>query len=241
LRENLKISKSDFLWVSAVGIINVVITMNLLQLSLYVPDAKASVAAVIVSSNPIFVSIFAALFDKEKINKYRLIGLAVVIIGIIIIFFNKLQISQINYMSPLLASASSITFALYTVLARKVSVRIGSLKTTSYSFIIGSAVLLIILIFMRRPIIGFDYSGMPQVMFLGFLGTGIAYFVFFKGLSIVGSGKGSLVFFIKPVCASILAILFLNEEFSLNLLFGTILIIFGIVIAKNTKLQIDNS
>ncbi|MCX7921290.1 MAG: DMT family transporter [Clostridia bacterium] len=229
-KKDLYIQKKDLTLVALVGIVNVAISMNLLQLSLYVPNAKASVVAVIFSSNPIFVFAFSVLIDKEEAHIYKLAGMFVGIIGIIIIFFERLQLNGLRYTSPLLALTSAVFYGLYTVIGRKASMRVGSLKMNSYSFLIGSGILLPMFILFKIPLVEFDYSGIWQVAYLAVLVTGLAYLTYFKGLSMIGASKGSLVFFIKPVLASLIAILFLKEQPSINLFVGTILIVAGIVI-----------
>ncbi|MDP4092702.1 MAG: DMT family transporter [Bacillota bacterium] len=229
--DRIGISKKDFIQVVIIGVINVVISMNLLQMSLYMTNSKASVIAVIFSSNPIFVSIFSAIIDKEKITVQKLWGLILGLIGILVIFFEKLDFSGMDYLSPLLALLSAAFYGLYTVIGRRVSLRIGSLKMNSYSSIAGSMVLLPFLVVFKLPILKFDYSGMLQVVYLSIFVTGLAYLSYFKGLSITGASSGSLVFFIKPALASILALIFLHEQLTVNLIFGTFLIIGGILIS----------
>lgn len=230
INRDYKISRKDLFYVLLLGIINVVVSMNLLQFSLYIKDAKASVAAVIFSSNPIFVTAFSAMLEKEKIPLYKVAGLLVGIAGIFTIFMEKLNSGITDFKSPLLALLSALFFAVYTVIGRRVSVRIGSLKMNSYSFILGSLCLLPILLLSSAPVFTFDSSGIPQVIYLSIFATGIAYLSYFKGLSLVGASSGSLIYFIKPVLASFIAILFLKESASVNLLTGTIMIISGITV-----------
>jgi drug/metabolite transporter (DMT)-like permease len=146
--------------VVAIGILNVVLSMNILQLALYVPGSKASVSAVIFSSNPIFVTIFSAIADKEKIKLYKAVGLLIGIAGIFTVFFDKLEFNLSVYKSVLLVLSAAIFFGVYTVLGRNVSNRIGSLKMNSYSFIIGSLIMLPLLIVYRIPLFTFDYTVM---------------------------------------------------------------------------------
>lgn len=232
-KRDIHISKKDLYMVSVIGIINVVISMNLLQVSLYMPNARASVVAVIFSSNPIFVFAFSVLIDREKVHAYKLVGMLMGMAGIVVIFFEKLQVNLSDLKSPLLALASAVFYGLYTVIGRKSSVRIGSLKMNAYSFIIGSLVLLPMLLFFKMPTYQFDVSGIGQVLYLSVLVTGLAYWTYFKGLSIAGASKGSLVFFIKPALASVIAILLLGEIPTVNLLLGTAFIIVGIMITVN--------
>ncbi|MFA6309671.1 MAG: DMT family transporter [Clostridia bacterium] len=231
VKRDLKISKNDFFLVVLIGIINVVISMNLLQLSLYVPGAMASVVAVIFSSNPIFVLIFSAIIDKERIKLYKIIGLILGLAGIITVFADKFSIGLNGFESPLLVLLSAVFFGLYTVLGRRLSVRIGSLKMNSYSSITGSLVLLPMILIMGMPVLKFNYSSIWEVLYLSIAVTGLAYFAYFKGLSIIEASKGSLVFFVKPVLASIIAIIFIGEKLTIFLFLGIVLIISGILIS----------
>jgi len=235
VKKNVFIGLKDLGATALIGIINVVISMNLIQISLFMEGAKASVVAVIFSSNPIFVSLIAVLIDKEKINYIKLIGLIMGVVGIFAIFFEDISLSGTDFISPLLAMLSAAFFGLYTVLGRKVSVRIGSLKMNAYSFIIGSLTLLPILAFFKMPVIRFDHSAMGQIIYLSVFVTGIAYLTYFKGLSIAGAGKGSLVFFVKPVLASVIAIVYLKEQAAASLFIGTALILSGITLVIKSE------
>ncbi len=235
VKKNVFIGLKDLGATALIGIINVVISMNLIQISLFMEGAKASVVAVIFSSNPIFVSLIAVLIDKEKINYIKLIGLIMGVVGIFAIFFEDISLSGTDFISPLLALLSAAFFGLYTVLGRKVSVRIGSLKMNAYSFIIGSLTLLPILAFFKMPVIRFDHSAMGQIIYLSVFVTGIAYLTYFKGLSIAGAGKGSLVFFVKPVLASVIAIVYLKEQAAASLFIGTALILSGITLVIKSE------
>jgi len=230
-KRDLKISRNDFFTVVFIGILNVVISMNLLQLSLYVPGAMASAVAVIFSSNPIFVMIFSAIIDKEKIKPYKIIGMILGMLGIIIVFADKFKAGVSGFESLLLVLASAIIFGLYTVLGRRTSVKIGSLKMNSYSSITGSLVLLPFMLIMGMPVLNFNYSAIPEVLYLSVAVTGIAYFTYFKGLSIIGASKGSLVFFLKPVLASIIAVVFIGEKLTVYLFLGILMIMAGIYIS----------
>ncbi|WP_461205266.1 DMT family transporter [Clostridium sp. DL1XJH146] len=234
-KEDLKISKNDFIWVLLIGILNVTISMNLLQLSLTIENAKASVVAVMISSNPIFVTIFTAIIKKEKIELYKIIGLVIGVLGIVIVFMQELDIANMEYKSSLLALIASIIFALYTVMGKKVASKVGSLKMNAYSFLSGSVIIIPFLLIFDIPVFKIHTSLIIPIAYLAFFVTGIAYVTYFKGLEIVGASKGSLVFFAKPVIASFLAIIVLHEKATLNLLLGTLLIIGGIYIVLYGK------
>ena len=238
---DVSIESKDLGKVLIVGIINVVLSMNLLQLSLNMPDSKASIAAVIFSSNPIFVTFFAALINKEKISLNKIVGLLFGVIGVILISLDGIKVDHINLKSPALALLSALLYGLYTVLGGKVSRKIGSLKMNSYSFLFGSLTLLPFLIIFKIPIIKFDYSATFQILYLSFFVTGIAYLTYFMGLARTGASKGSLVFFLKPVLASVFSIIILDERITSGFVLGTILIIFGITLVLYWNKEVPSS
>ncbi|NLD49838.1 MAG: DMT family transporter, partial [Clostridiaceae bacterium] len=161
---------------------------------------------------------------------YKIAGFVLGMTGIVIISTNSLNLETLNIKSPFLALLSAVLYGLYTVLGRRVSSRIGSLKMNSYSFLIGSLILLPLLLIFRMPVISFDTTAAIQVIYLSFFVTGLAYLTYFKGLTLVGASSGSLVFFLKPVLAGVFAIIFLREHFTSNLFIGTLFILFGIII-----------
>jgi len=174
--------------------------------------------------------LFSSIYKKDKVKLSKIIGLLIGLIGILAVFINKLDFKDLSVTNPILALASAMFFAVYTLIGRKVSVRMGSLKMNAYSFILGSLIMLPGLIVFKISPIAFSYKGLPQILFLSFFVTGIAYLTYFKGLAILGASNGSLVFFAKPVLASIIAIIFLKETLSIDLIVGTLLVLFGIAI-----------
>jgi len=227
---NIAIELKDLGKVMIVGVTNVALSMNLLQLSLNIPGSKASMAAVIFSSNPIFVTLFAALINGEKINLNKIVGLVFGVSGVLLISLNGIKIAPMDLKSPVLALLSALLYGLYTVLGGKVSKKIGSLKMNSYSFLLGSLTLLPFLMFFRIPVIKFDYSATFHILYLSLFVTGIAYLTYFMGLTLTGASKGSLVFFLKPVLASIFYVIVLGESITFSFVVGTVLIIFGITL-----------
>ncbi|MDQ2085274.1 DMT family transporter [Herbivorax sp. ANBcel31] len=230
IKGDIKVEKKHFKTFVILGILNVIFSMNLFQLSLSMENAKAALVAVIFSSNPIFVTLFSAIIDKEKIHTYKKVGLILGITGIAIMSFNELSVDALNVLSPLLAMFSAVLYGLYTVIGRKVSYKIGSLKMNSYSFLIGSVILLPFLIFFNIPVFDIDSTITAHVIYLSILVTGVGYLTYFIGLSIAGACKGSMVFFLKPVLASIFAVILLKEHAGIYFILGTILVVLGVII-----------
>jgi len=230
-RRDLGIGRRDLAVAGLAGLLNVGLSMGLIQMSLNVAGARASVTAVIFSSNPIFVTACAVLAGEERVRPATVAGLALGLAGALVIFLEKGGPASSDLSSPLLALASAASFGLYTVVGRKTSIRIGSLKMNAYSFVIGSLALLPLLLLSGVKPFEFDPAALARVGYLAVFTTGLAYLSYFHGLSKTSASTGSLVFFGKPVLASLVAALFLGESLSFNLAAGTLLILSGIAAA----------
>ncbi|MEA3486273.1 MAG: DMT family transporter, partial [Thermodesulfobacteriota bacterium] len=66
------------------------------------------------------------------------------------------------------------------------------------------------------------------VLFLSLAGTALAYVLYYFGLMNTSAQKGAMAFFLKPVLASLLAVIFLGETINIYMLLGTALILSGL-------------
>ena len=228
IKREIAVSARDFALCVLAGIVNVVVSMSLINLSIAARGASAASVAVLFSCNPIFGSVFASIFDGERVGGRKIASLILGVAGTALISLDKIGTGPQSLVSPALAVLSAISFGFYTVLGKRISVRTGSLRMNAWAFTTGSLVLLAFLAVTKRPIARFDPSIAGWVAYLSVFVTGLAYLAYFKGLSIAGAGKGSLVFFLKPVLATALAFAFLGERVGPAVYAGIALIFAGI-------------
>lgn len=189
-----KLSKEDWIFFTGLGLLNTVISMGSLQLAISM--GKASTAAILISSNPIFVVMFSAILLKEKITKNNIACMILGLVGIILIIY-KTDSAGDTPLSLLLGLISSLAFALYTVLGKKKADNISSITMISLSAIMGSICTIPILIFMGLPVLYFPKEGFFRLMYLGLVLSGFAYITFMEALKILSASKGSMVFFLS--------------------------------------------
>ena len=215
--QKTSLSLGSILKISALGILNVCISMLLLQWS--VVWGKASLSAIIISVNPIFVSAFAFFLLKERLSYITWLGMLVGLAGLLMIIWGEHTHwvdSQNLVIGIALACAATISFALYTVLAKRTVAKHGNLTITSLSSLIGSMVLMLIYAAQGKSV-AFEPStaNILGLAWLGIFVSGLAYIMFFEGLRNLKASTASLYFFLKPVIASFLAWGFNNEHLSL--------------------------
>jgi drug/metabolite transporter (DMT)-like permease len=229
-KRHVTIKVTDFLWLLFLGILNVAISMNMIQYALkFIP---ASLAAVLFCSNPLYVALFSAWFLKEGLGRRKILGLVIGLIGVVVAFSNGRVLGDFATISGILLTLlSALTFSLYTVLGKKVTIKLGSMSFASATSLLGCLATLPLML--KQGVLPFAYHPvaiLPQLIYLSVMVTGVAYFCYFKALESLDTSLGSMTFFMKPLLASFFAAIFLAESITINLFLGMVLVLVGIYI-----------
>ena len=206
----IKLNLKDYLIFAGLGAVGITTTYSFFHLSIEL--TKASSAAIIFSSNPIFVSIFAVLLLKEKINSRKTTGIVIGFIAMFILLFEKGTINFSSTLGVFLMIIATITFALYIVLMKKYIKKYTALVLTSFTLFFGS-LFFIPAIMIKDGFSGFIFplSALPWLMYLGFIPVGIGYLSYFKGVGKVDVSSAAPIYYVKPITAAILAVILLKE------------------------------
>ncbi len=223
LKNLTKIDWANMLWL---GSVTVGIGVSFFYLGL--SHISAAEVAIIFSSNPIFVLLFSRIIYRERFNLRVYFGMILGFSGVVLVSYKPEHFFTSIYSIYILIS--TILFALYTVLGRKISKKTSSATLNSFAFIFGLIPVLIILLTIHEPIF-IPKKDFFYVLYLGVVVTGVAYMLFFQGVKFVGASFGSMAFFVKPWLASLLSFFILREEFTLLKVLGGILMAISLIVA----------
>ncbi|SKB00105.1 Uncharacterized membrane protein [Caloramator quimbayensis] len=231
-KREIKLSKKDFLYFALTGFLCVVISMSFFQLSILY--TKASIVAVVFSTNPVFTIPFAFFILKEKLNVKTIFSMILSIIGVVFIF-NPFGL-KVDIIGITLAVLAAISFSLYSIVGRLRMDVYGNTVLTCFSFLIGDAFLLIILLIFKVPIFnGITIKILPHIIYLGVIVTGLGYLFYFTAIKETSVVTSSIVFFIKPALAPILSLILIGEKIPYNTIIGIIFILFGAYVMFSAK------
>ncbi|HOW52616.1 MAG TPA: EamA family transporter [bacterium] len=227
LHELTCITRRDIATLAFLGFLNTFFAMSMLQIA--VKYSTAATAATLICSNPVFVYLFSLIAKNEEFSWRRAGGIVAGVGGIVLVMFDRGLSFDIGALYALIASAS---FALYTIVNKKVVHRIGSMPVNIVSFSFGLALstlfLLIMGIGLLPPVeITGDPARLTAFIYLGVVVSGIGYITFVKTIRQLGPLAASVVFVVKPALATLLAVLLLGEQLSPLFWPGLFLIITG--------------
>jgi drug/metabolite transporter (DMT)-like permease len=209
-----------------------------ISLSLQFLGTKLSTAAngsLVTSATPAFVLLFAWILLKEKITARRLMALFLATLGVIaVIDPRSAQLNPDLFLGNLMLIGAAVTWALYSVLVRRVTQNTDVLLFSLIAFLGGLPVVI--------PAGAWELStvGMGSitpgviagVLFLGIISTALAMVLWNTAFAFVDASVASLTFFAQPVVGTLLGWFFLKETITPLFLLGGLLIGIGLVISS---------
>jgi drug/metabolite transporter (DMT)-like permease len=232
LSGGLKVTRQQFWQLFGVGFVGYGVSVGLQFVGTNL--STASNGSLVTSATPAFVLAFAALLLGEKITWRRLIALLVASLGVIAVIDPRTaQLSSDLFIGNLALVSAALTWALYSVLVRKVTRNIDVLLVSLIAFAGGLPVSLPLGVW-EASTQGFGQITpgiIAGVLFIGIVSTALAMYLWNSAFATLDAGVASLTFFAQPVVGTLLGWLFLGEIITPLFLMGGVLIGIGIVIS----------
>ena len=200
--------------------------------------STASNGSLVTSATPAFVLIFAPFLLSERTTPRGIIALAVSTLGVVaVIDPRNAELSPTLFWGNMSLLAAALTWALYSVLVRKVS-KTGDLLTSSAIMLLGglpSSFLFGMWEVQTRGIGEITVGIIFGLLFLGIISTAMAMFLWNYAFAELPAAVASLTFFAQPVVGTLLGWFFLAEKITPLFLTGGVLIGIGILIATSER------
>ena len=232
---NFNIFKENILLILILSLLGVTIFNSFTYISLQ--TTLVINASLMTSITPLLIIGFSWLIFKTKTNLFQFLGIFLSLLGV----FNIVLKGNINnlynlYFTPgdLWMFIAVFSWGLYSVLLKKIDVRLSQLATLEVMIFIG-----LIFIFPFYVIESLNNSFFPNnnadfymIFYVAIFAGIISFFCWNKGVSLIGASRASLFLHLIPIFSSVWAIFLLNENFSLFHIIGAIFIIIGIFLSN---------
>ncbi len=196
--------------------------------------STASNGALVTSATPAFVLLFGAWILGERITKRRFAALCLATVGVIVVIDPRTaSLSSEMFWGNLSLVAAAITWALYSVLIRKITRDLDTLRVSLVAFWGGFFVAIPMGVWEVNTVgVGEITPGLiAGVLFLGIISTALAMYLWNTAFALLEAGAASLTFFAQPVVGAALGAYFLGERLTPLFLVGGVLIGLGIYLA----------
>jgi len=229
LRVTLAEMRRRWQWLVVIGIVNTALPFWLLSWGETRIDS--GLASIIQGAVPIFNALLAfAFFREERVTGLRLVGLFIGFVGVAVLVGDQ---PQGKLLGALAVVAMALCYAIGTLIAgrylRGTPPLVVALASTAVSTI---AVLPAGVI--QAPAGMWHGKTIASILVLGFVGTAVAYLLFFALIQRAGANYATLVTYLVPPIALAYGAIFLGESFGWPAFAALALILVGVALATGS-------
>lgn len=194
--------------------------------------------SLLVSVSPIFTTALIAGIYKVMPKANVIIGSIIAFAGVTCIIFSSGEGFEINPLGDMIALSAAGSWAIYTIVVKRLTPIYSSLFITRKLFFYGVITAFPLLIIQKEPLklgLLFDLS-QPQYilnfLFLALFCSAFAYLVWNEVMRILGAIKSNNYLYVQPLVTMMAGYFVLGENIYLLGYIGCILIIGGILISE---------
>jgi drug/metabolite transporter (DMT)-like permease len=196
-------------------------------------------AVLLMLTTPILITIIAAWILKERINVYKMLGLALGISGAVVLITSRKNsgMGQNVLLGDVLVLINAVSYTFYFILVKPLMLKYNPVQVIRLVFTYG---LLMVLPFGWNEFMAIEWStfGTTEytcIILITICGTFLAYLFNVYGIKILGASVAGAYIYIQPVFATIIAMIFLKEQLEGYKIIAAILIFTGVYLCNKTK------
>ena len=185
--------------------------------------------AVGIGLSPVFTGVWAAVRDRRRPSAVWLASTVVAVAGLALLAFGGGAQVQVSVVGLLLSVVAAVCFSMQVGSIHRLATRHGEAAALTAMFGIGAGLLVPTTVLAATPEL-FSPENTLRVVYLGVVITGVAYWLFSRGVRDLGAAAATTISLLEPVGAAVIAATLLGEHVS-PVQWGGIAAICGAVLA----------
>jgi drug/metabolite transporter (DMT)-like permease len=225
--------KEDWAFFFKLALTGLVINQTLFVLGLSYTTVAHS--ALIVTFGPLFTLVFAWLRGQELLTLRKVGGMALSVIGILLLNFNKdFTLQTQNLLGDLFTLMGSMAFAYFTVLSKNAASVYGSVRSTCFIYFAGASMFLPIGLPFILKVHWFclDWGSYLAFFYVAALSSVVAQLIFYYALRRMSASRLATLTYLQPVVTTISSVTILSEKLTFNFIIGGTIVLSGIVLTQ---------
>lgn len=232
-----RVSRKDLVYLLGCSFFGVVINQILFLAGLNLTSPINS--SILISTNPIFAFVFAALILKEKITFLKGSGLAIGLSGVLILILQNgtPDLSSSTFFGDVITLINTISWAFYTVIIKKMLEKYHPITVMKWTFFFG--------MFTTLPA-GYgewstmDWSSIPfkgilEIGYIVIFATYLGYLLISFGLRRLSPTIVSTYTYIQPIIAAYLASMMGQDHIDMVMIVSALLIFAGVFVVSRQR------
>ena len=240
-KESLKVTKREFGVLTALGLLFTASSMTLYFSFKYI---AAGVASTLLFTYPIMTAVIMGLFFKEKASWKTIIAIVLSLAGVLFLYWSDavsaLDSDELNVMESnkvkvhigmILVLVSALTYAIYIIVVNRCPLEMSSFKINFYVVLYCAIGMAVFAWLTGNPLriphnaVSWFYS-----VWLAVVPATLSLVLMVYASKYVGATPTAILGALEPLTAVLIGIFVFNEEFSVNLAVGIVLILSAVII-----------
>ena len=215
------------------GLLNITLPWSMISYASNFIDSGMS--AVINGTMPLFTILLSFIFVKDdRVTFAKAAGLVIGFLGVVVLLLPKINLDGAGtIIYYVISMAAPLLYAVAVIFARKRAADLPSLMQAFLQLAMAAIQTWAWAFLIERPMV---QPAQPitwvALVWLGILGSCIAYIIYFYLLHRIGPTLVSMITYIPPLVGMVLGIVFLGEQFFWLSLVGALMIMGGIMIGN---------
>ena len=192
---------------------------------------SAGLAGLLITSGPVFSSLLAVTFLKEKIGRRLILAIILAVSGAAILSAGDLSGGSSAY-GPLAVLLAALSYALFAVLAKPLVNKYGALRIAIWAGLVGTVMLLpLISVSFINDVSSLSVAGWQALLYLSILSTVMGYSLFYTLVEKGGVSRVMIQLYLAPVFSVVGGMLLLGESVTLATFLGGAAMLLAVWIA----------
>lgn len=213
------------------GGLNIGVFQALLFVAAYrLPGGVAATAGAI---QPLLVVMFSWLILSERASKLSVVAAIAGCIGVGLLVLGPS--ARLDGIGIIAAIAGAVTMGLGTVLVKRWQRPVSLIVFTAWQLTVGGLMLLPVALIVEGPFTELSRTNLWGFIYLGLIGTGLAYGLWFRGIDKLNATAVSYLGLMSPVMATLIGYLFLQQTFTPVQLLGVAIILASVLLGEHAS------
>ena len=227
-----KLPKGDWWWkILVLGGLNIGLFQALLFIAAYrLPGGVAATAGAI---QPLLVALFAWQILRQKPSKLSIVAAIGGFIGVGLLVLSPA--ARLDPVGIAAAIAGAGAMGLGTVLVKRWKPPVSLIVFTAWQLTVGGLILLPIALITEGAFTEVTRINLWGFIYLGLIGTGLAYGLWFRGITKLSATAVSYLGLLSPVVATLIGYAFLQETFTFVQLIGIAIVSVAVLIGQQSQ------
>ena len=192
----------------------------------------------LIGLTPIWSAVLAAVFLGESFGPRKLLGLFLGLAGALLVITRGEISAQILALpatrGDLLILASTVNWAIYSILGRDTLKRLGSTRAIGAAMFLGWAMLVPLFVSAAgwQEYRGLSSTSVIAIVFLGVGCSGLGYLFWYAALERLETSQVAAFLYLEPLVTLMAAVALLGESVAVSTILGGVMVLVGVLIVQ---------